>query len=176
MVLRAGPWRGTTTPGAFIESERRPAMNTFFAIAFQISAMTISDASAQSMIDGCMVYAAENDLTVAVAVVDRQTDLAAYRRMDLLRAGPAKLAMEKADYAARWGSPTQRLRESVEDGSLAWALGSRGAPVGGGVPVYSKDGDLLGAIGVSGASQEQDIACAEAGIAKAGLKASRSQN
>ncbi|MEL6790786.1 MAG: heme-binding protein [Pseudomonadota bacterium] len=148
-------------------------MQSLIALSFQLAVLTLSDASAQSMVEGCMAYAAENELTVAVAVVDRKTDLAAYRRMDRLRAGPAKLAMEKADYAARWGSPTQNLRKSVNDGSLAWALGSRGVPVGGGVPVYGKDGDLLGAIGVSGASQEQDIACAEAGIAKAGLKATR---
>jgi len=144
-------------------------MSPLLSLAFQISALSLSDASAQTMIDGCMTYAAENDLTVAVAVLDRQTDLAAYRRMDGLRAGPAGLAMQKADYAARWGAPTQNLRERVNEGQLAWALGSRGVPVGGGLPAYTAGGDLLGAIGVSGATQEQDIACARAGLKKAGL-------
>ncbi len=82
---------------------------------------------------------------------------------------PAGLAMEKADYAARWGSPTQSLRKRGDEGSLSWALGSKDVPVGGGLPAYTTEGDLLGAIGVSGASQEQDIACTLAGLKKAGL-------
>lgn len=40
---------------------------------------------------------------------------------------------------------------------------------GGGVPIFTADGQALGAVGVSGARTDDDIACAEVGIKAAGL-------
>lgn len=55
-------------------------------------------------------------------------------------------------------------------GTLSELSGGRVVPVPGGVPVESDDG-LLGAVGVSGASSDDDEACALAGIAACGLRA-----
>jgi uncharacterized protein GlcG (DUF336 family) len=95
--------------------------------------------------------------------------------MDGLRQGPADLAMAKADYSARWGAETKGLSDMVGEGRYGWAFATQGPPVEGGVPVYSADGTLVGAVGVSGASAADDARCARAGIEKAGLKDRPSQ-
>ncbi len=133
----------------------------------------LSEAAGKAIIEGCRAFADENDLTIAITIVDDRTQLFAYRRMDRLRQGPAELAGQKADYAARWGASTEGLAQAVEEGRLGWALSSGGTPIGGGVPIYSQDNTLLGGVGVSGASAEDDASCARAGIARAGLKDSR---
>lgn len=143
------------------------------AMAVQAPAPRLTDASAQAIVEGCRSFAADNALTVAIAVLDDRSELVAYLRMDGLRQGPAELALEKADYSARWGSETKRLADAVAEGNLGWALTSGGTPIEGGVPVYSTEGVLLGGIGVSGASAADDAKCARAGLAKAGLKDSR---
>lgn len=129
----------------------------------------LTDASAQAILGGCFDFAVKNELTVAIAVLDDRTRMVAYRRMDGLRQGPADLAVDKADYAARWGAPTKSLADRVAEGNLGWALSSGGTPIEGGVPVYAKDGRVLGGVGVSGASAADDARCARAGIEAAGL-------
>ncbi|MEM7739822.1 MAG: heme-binding protein, partial [Pseudomonadota bacterium] len=106
----------------------------------QDTAPRLTEASAQAIIEGCRAFADENDLTIAITIVDSSTQLFAYRRMDSLRQGPADLAGEKADYAARWGASTEGLAEDVSEGNLEWALTSKGTPIGGGVPIYTRDG------------------------------------
>ncbi|GGY39120.1 GlcG/HbpS family heme-binding protein [Parvularcula lutaonensis] len=140
------------------------------SIAWQDASVRLNDASTQAILSGCHDYATENDLSVAVTVVDDRLQLVGYRRMDGLRQGPADLSKAKADYSARWGSETKGLADAVSEGRLGFALSSGGTPIEGGVPVYSKDGVLLGGVGVSGAPAVEDARCARAGIARAGLK------
>ncbi|MEO1657472.1 MAG: heme-binding protein [Pseudomonadota bacterium] len=140
----------------------------------QDTTQRLNEVAAQEIIEGCRAFADENELTIAITIVDDRTQLVAYRRMDGLRQGPAELAGKKADYAARWGAATEGLAEAVQEGRLGWALTSQGTPIAGGVPIYSQDDVLLGGVGVSGASAEDDATCARAGIARAGLKDSRS--
>ena len=158
--------------------------STALTAAITIAAMTtacaqdeaprLTEASAAAIIEGCRAFADENDLTIAITIVDDRTQLFAYRRMDGLRQGPADLAGQKADYAARWGASTEGLAADVAEGELGWALSSKGTPIGGGVPIYSQDNVVLGGVGVSGATAAQDAECARAGIARAGLKDRRS--
>lgn len=136
----------------------------------QVNVERLGGASALDVIEGCVAYAEENDLTVAIAVLDDRLEMAAYFRMDGLRQGPAELATRKADYAARWGSDTKRLADGVSKGQMGWALASEGPPIEGGVPIYSDNGTLLGGVGVSGAPAVEDAKCARAGIERAGLK------
>ncbi|MEM6748195.1 MAG: heme-binding protein [Pseudomonadota bacterium] len=134
----------------------------------------ITDASAQAIVDGCRAYAEENDLTVAISVVDDRVRLVAFRRMDGTREGPAGFAMDKAEYSATWGSATKGLSDAVSEGRLGFALATNGPPVEGGVPIYTDDGTLIGGVGVSGAPAVEDARCARAGIERAGLEDSRS--
>ncbi|MEM1380935.1 MAG: heme-binding protein [Pseudomonadota bacterium] len=144
------------------------------AATAQLETERLAGEATFAVIQGCVDYAEKNDLTVAIAVLDDRLQMAGYFRMDTLRQGPAELAIDKADYAAKWGSDTKRLADRVGEGSLGWALASDGPPIEGGVPIYSKDGTLLGGVGVSGAPAVEDAKCARAGIAAAGLKDSRS--
>jgi len=146
---------------------------TFSAAAAQDMTPRINDASTQAILNGCFAHATDNDIKVAITVVDDRLQLVGYRRMDGVRQGPADLAKEKADYVARWGHPTKVLDDAVDGGRLGWALASKGVPIEGGVPIYSKDGVLMGGVGVSGAPAADDAACARAGIKAAGLKDSR---
>ncbi|MEM9839244.1 MAG: heme-binding protein [Pseudomonadota bacterium] len=146
---------------------------SLFAMTAQVDTERLSGTSTFAIIQGCVDYAEENDLTVAIAILDDRLQMTGYFRTDNLRQGPAELATKKADYAARWGSDTKRLADRVGEGSLGWALASEGPPIEGGVPVYSEGGTLLGGVGVSGAPAVEDAKCARAGINKAGLRDSR---
>jgi glc operon protein GlcG len=148
------------------------ALLTGSAIA-QTEALRLSDGSVQAILSGCHAFAEENDITVAIAVLDDRLTLSGYRRMDGLRQGPAELAMAKADYSARWGSETKGLSDAVGEGRYGWAFATGSPPVEGGVPIYSEGGTLLGAVGVSGASAADDARCAKVGIEQAGLSAQR---
>jgi uncharacterized protein GlcG (DUF336 family) len=143
------------------------------ALTLQTASARLTDEAAQEILTGCRAFAEERSLSVAVAVLDDRLSLVAYRRMDGLREGPAKLAMRKAEYAAEWGSETKRLADSVAENRLGWAMSSMGPPIEGGVPVFMSDGTLLGGVGVSGASAADDALCAKAGIERAGLKPAR---
>lgn len=143
-------------------------------VTLQDATVRLSDASTQAILSGCFDYATENDLSVAITVMDDRLTLMGFRRMDGLRQGPADLSMRKAEYSASWGAATKGLADRVAEGDLGWALTSGGTPIEGGVPVYAQDGVLLGGIGVSGAPAAEDAKCARAGIEKAGLKDSRS--
>ncbi|MEE4212261.1 MAG: heme-binding protein [Parvularcula sp.] len=145
----------------------------FGTAAAQSEAPRLDDQSVQDILSGCFAFAEEEELTVAMAVLDDRLTLAGYRRMDGLRQGPAELATKKADYSARWGAETKGLSDMVGENTLGWALASEGPPVEGGVPIYTAEGTLLGAVGVSGASAADDARCAKAGIEKAGLKHQR---
>ncbi|MCQ8185590.1 GlcG/HbpS family heme-binding protein [Parvularcula maris] len=149
-----------------------PAMTAALLLTQQ-PAMRLSEESAQEILTGCRAFAEENELTIAIAVLDDRLSMLAYRRMDSLREGPAKLAVRKAEYAAEWGSETRRLADAVGEGRLGWAFTSGGPPIEGGVPVYTSEGVLLGGVGVSGASAADDALCAKAGIERAGLKPAR---
>ena len=143
------------------------------AASAQTPVPRITDASTQAILEGCFAFAREEKLMVAVAVVDDRLRLAGFRRMDGLRQGPADLALDKALYSADWGRETKSLSDAVGEGRISFALATNGPPVEGGVPIYTKEGVLLGGVGVSGASAADDARCARAGIEAAGLKDSR---
>ncbi|NNU16286.1 heme-binding protein [Parvularcula sp. ZS-1/3] len=142
------------------------------ALTVQTDAPRLNADSTLAIIEGCKAYAEENELAVAIAVLDDRLKMAGYLRMDGVRQGPADLAVKKAEYVASWGHETKVLAEAVGEGRLGWAMTTGGPSVEGGVPVYS-DGVLLGSVGVSGAPAVEDAKCARAGIEKAGLRDSR---
>ncbi len=123
--------------------------------------------SAAKIRDGCLALARERKLDVAIAVHDEAGRLLTFARMDGASTAVSDIAMWKSRSAAtfrystaetaRWNAPTLP--------GIATA--------GGGVTVFTAEGRALGAIGVSGAQTEDDIACAEAGIRAAGLRATR---
>lgn len=137
------------------------------AAAAQAPRPVLTYESAAKMRDGCLAFARERKLSVAVAVHDEAGRLLTFARMDEASTAVSDIALWKSRSAATYGYPsadTARWNVPTAPGI---------ATAGGGLPVFTTDGRPLGAIGVSGSPTESDIACAEAGIRAAGLRATR---
>lgn len=130
--------------------------------------------AAAAAVEGAVAAARQCGSTVAVAVVDPDGALVAFARADGGAATLGEFAIDKAYTAATARCSTRDLFE-VMDAAPALRLGFANRPRlmvwGGGVPI-SVDGEVIGAIGVSGGSEDDDIACAMAGIAASGLRVS----
>lgn len=104
---------------------------------------------------------------IAVSVVDRGGNLQVTLRDRFAGAHTPDTAYRKAWTALSFRTDTLELAETTESGP-AWAIRAveKALPLGGGVQIRSGDGNLLGAVGVSGApSGKDDDDCAKAGIA-----------
>ncbi len=101
------------------------------------------------------------------ALVDRAGVLVAFERMDGAAPLTARMAINKAHTAIDWGIDTKVLRESYFAGEakrdVAWFGDPRLAPIPGGVLLKSEEGTILGAIGSSGRTGEEDEELAQVG-------------
>jgi uncharacterized protein GlcG (DUF336 family) len=116
-------------------------------------ALTAADAEAR-----------KNGWPVAIAIVDTAGNLVLYQRHDNTQTASVQVAQDKAVSAALYRRPTKVFQDMVSKGGDGIrALGLRGAsPVEGGVTLVA-DGKIIGAIGVSGVTSEQDGMIAKAG-------------
>ena len=99
------------------------------------------------------------------AVVDTAGQLVAYERMDNTQTGSVKASQHKAISAAMYRRPTKAFQDVLAAGGAGLRiLTLRDAnAVEGGVPL-AVDGKIIGAIGVSGGSSDQDGVVAKAGV------------
>ena len=111
-----------------------------------------------------LAEAQKNNLRMAVAIVDISGDLVFFEKMDGTQAASVNIAVDKARSAARFKRPTKALQDALAAGGAGLRLlALEGAvPVEGGIPLIA-DGKIVGAIGVSGGTSEQDGQCAKAG-------------
>lgn len=108
----------------------------------------------------------------AIAVVDDGGNLVALQRLDGTFAAGAEVSIGKARTAARFKKPTAAFEQAINDGRLALTAVREMTPLQGGVPIMH-DGQVVGAIGVSGAhSQVEDEQIAQAGAAAITMDAS----
>ena len=127
-------------------------------------------AAAQAIIQGCVSHSTARNQSHGIAVVDTGGHIVAALRM-AGGYGIMDFAIAKARAAAAWGFSTVGMQEAVH-GTPGFANAPYVVTVPGGVPVFSADGRTrIGAVGVSGEAPADDAACAEAGIAAAGLRA-----
>jgi uncharacterized protein GlcG (DUF336 family) len=99
-------------------------------------------------------------------------DLTAFVRMDDARGGSVATAIKKAKTACFFGMPTGEIGKLSQPGGPLYGIEhSNGGLITfpGGVPIVSQEGILLGAIGVSGSSVENDDLVAMAGVAVIGV-------
>ncbi|HEX8215956.1 MAG TPA: heme-binding protein [Allosphingosinicella sp.] len=130
----------------------------------------LDSAAAQAIIAGCARHATGRSQSHAIAVVDTGGQLVAALRMDGSGYGIMDFALAKARATAAWGFSTANMVEAVR-GTPGFAQAPNVVTVAGGVPVFSGDGRTrIGSVGVSGEPPPDDVACAEAGIAAAGLR------
>ena len=104
---------------------------------------------------------------VAVGVADSHGDLICFARMDGAPVSSIPIAQNKAWTAARERKPTKEVGEKVkhpEKGhDISYYSDPRYVGWGGGIPVR-KNGEVVGAVAVSGLSSEEDIALATLGV------------
>lgn len=126
----------------------------------------IDYAEAQRIVDLIVEKAVEMQKAVVVAVTDAHGELIAFARMDGAPLPSVTIAINKAWTAARTGKPTQEIGEKVRDPQRGHDIAYYGDPRfvgwGGGVPVY-KDGNVAGAVAVSGLSSKEDSGLAGLG-------------
>jgi uncharacterized protein GlcG (DUF336 family) len=125
---------------------------------------------AARMTDAAVARAAELDAVVSAAVVDAGGHLVHFQRMDRAEIAGPTLAVDKAFTAVAHRVATADLAAlAVPGGALAGLHangGGRYVVFGGGLPCWSADGGVVvGGVGVSGGTTEQDVACAEAALA-----------
>ena len=128
--------------------------------------------AALRLIDRVRDEAARAGLAVAVAVCDRGGNPVASARMDCAALGAMALAVDKAYTAVLWGVATGEFMASTQPGGDDWGFntttGGRVVVYAGGLPIAS-GGGLVGGLGVSGGTAEQDEACARAALTAEGL-------
>ena len=110
--------------------------------------------------------ARKNQWTMAVAIVDIAGDLVYFEKMDDTQAGSVDVSIAKARSAARFKRATKVFQDGVAAGGEGLRiLALEGAvPIEGGVPLVV-GGKIVGAIGVSGGTSQQDGVVAAAAVA-----------
>jgi uncharacterized protein GlcG (DUF336 family) len=124
----------------------------------------VSHEQAKKALASAIADARRQNLPMAVAIVDTAGQLVAFERMDNTQTGSTAVAQDKAVSAAMYRRPSKAFQDLVAGGGVGLrVLTLRGAvAVEGGVPL-TVDGKIIGAIGVSGGSAEQDGVVAKAG-------------
>lgn len=119
-------------------------------------------AAAVSGVESAVARARELGVRVAVVVIDRTTTPVAVQRIDGSYPSTVDVARAKAHTAFNFGAPTTQLAERISPDGRAALQGvvPQLVFVGGGMPLTAGD-ELVGAVGVSGPSADQDHECAE---------------
>jgi len=130
--------------------------------------MTITLAQAKEIITAAEQKADEIGQPMNIAVVDAGGNLIAHVRMDGAWIGSIDISMNKAFTSRAFDISTKDLGDNSQPGQQFFGIhaSNQGKIMifAGGIPL-KKDGEVVGAIGVSGGSGEQDHQVAEAGVA-----------
>jgi uncharacterized protein GlcG (DUF336 family) len=126
--------------------------------------VSITDDAAKKIAVLSIAEARKNNWKMAIAIVDISGDLVYFEKIDGTQAASVQIAQDKARSAARFKRPTKALQDVLAAGGAGLRLlALEGAvPVEGGLPIIM-DGKIVGAIGASGGSSEQDGQTAKAG-------------
>ena len=130
-----------------------------------IKRLSLEDA--RVLIAGASEKAREIGVPMCIAVVDESGSLIAFERMDGGKTTSVIIAQDKAFTAGAARKPTHEYNAANVPGNLAFGIntevGGRLSSVGGGLPVIV-DGEVVGGIGLSSGTPQQDMDCAQAGI------------
>lgn len=124
--------------------------------------------AAQAVIEAARNKADEIGVPMNIAVVDSGTNLVAFARMDGAWLGSVDIAQGKAYTARAFDMSTQQLAPLCQPGQPLFGIhaSNQGRLIifPGGIPL-TRDGRVVGAVGVSGGNVDQDQQVAEAGVA-----------
>lgn len=127
-----------------------------------LSAQTTNDITHEGALAAILAAkkkAEESDVLVNIAVVDAGANLKAFIRMDESFLGSIDVAIKKAETARYFNSNTGDLGKLTQPGGIIYNIEhSNGGLITfpGGVPIKNKAGKIIGAIGVSGGTIEED--------------------
>jgi uncharacterized protein GlcG (DUF336 family) len=120
----------------------------------------ISSAGARAMADACTAWAEQNRQIVAIAILDWGGNLIESHAMEGAPANAIDTALLKAKSALRWRRPTSETNKMVRSGENLAPTFMHDFPQPGALPIMV-NGQVIGAIGVSGADGEK---CGQAAI------------
>ena len=120
--------------------------------------------AAKKVAAAAIAEARKNKFTMAISVVDTAGNLVYFEKMDGTHTGSVNVSLEKARSAVLFKRPTKAFQDAVAQGGVGLRmLGLPGAvPVEGGIPLM-EGGKIVGAIGASGGTSDQDGQTAQAG-------------
>jgi uncharacterized protein GlcG (DUF336 family) len=136
-----------------------------------IAVNDISAHQAHAIIAAAVDKAAEIDTKMDIAIVDAGGNLKAFLRMDGAWLGSIDIAIKKAKTARYFDMNTGDIGALSQPGGPLFGIEhSNGGLITfpGGIPIKDSEGNVIGAIGVSGSSVENDHAVAQAGVDAAG--------
>jgi glc operon protein GlcG len=129
-----------------------------------IDKKSLSLDGAKRCIAAAQTYAREHNANGVVAVVDDGGNLIALERLDNTFAAGANISIGKARTAALFKKPTKFFEDVIKNGRTSMVALNDFTPLQGGVPIVV-EGQIIGAIGVSGANsaaQDEELAIAGA--------------
>lgn len=126
--------------------------------------LSINLDNAKKIATSAIAEARKNNWTMAVAITDIGGNLVYFEKMDGTQTGSVRVAIGKSRSAVLFKRPTKALQDTVAAGGEGLRmLRLEGAvPIEGGLPLLA-DGKIVGAIGVSGGTSQQDGVVAKAG-------------
>lgn len=130
-----------------------------------INRLSIEDT--QILTQGARNKANEIGVPMCISIVDESGNPISFERMNGGKVTSATIAVDKAFTAGAARKATHEYNEVCKPGSLVFgihtAIGGRICIVGGGLPVFV-NGEVVGGIGISSGTPQQDMECAQAGI------------
>ncbi len=128
---------------------------------------TIEYAEAQKIVAAIVERALQMKKAAVIAVADPSGELIAFARMDGAPVSSVRIAANKAWTAARERKPTKDIGEKARHPEKGFDIAYYGDPRfvgwGGGLPVW-RNGEVVGAVAVSGLSSGEDIDLATLGV------------
>ena len=120
---------------------------------------------AKKVMTGAEAEANKNKWNVVIVVLDSGGNLVMLHRMDGAQFGSIEVAREKAYSAVAFRRPTKAFQDLISQGgeNLRLLRLPGASPLEGGIPIVA-DGKLIGGVGVSGVTSQQDAQIGRAGI------------
>lgn len=127
----------------------------------------VSLEQARAIVAGARQAAGQRRFSMAFAVVEPGGQLVLFEKMDGTQYGSEVVAQEKARTAARFKRPTKAFSDAVAAGRVAVLSLPGAVAIEGGLPIVLQ-GRIVGALGVSGGTSEQDGEIAAIGLSAIG--------
>ncbi len=140
----------------------------FILFSSQINAQLVTKKTvglklAKKLAAASEAQAIKDKLTVIISIVDDGGNLVYMERMDGAQLGSIEISLKKAKTALSFKRPTKAYQDRIDGGANGIIALQNVLPFEGGVPLVV-DGELVGAIGVSGGTSAQDGVIANAAV------------